>query len=284
MNACKKIFTKKRLACLSVILTGLLVGWFGILFAQNVIQESPNGHIDWSDGVITATGFGIPPTDAVNATQADEMAKRAARAVAYRNLLEIVQGIHVDSKTTVKNFMVESDVVNTKVQGIIKGAKVLKEQNFPDGSYQVTVQMGLNTELPTAVIPSRTTKPDPIFPETSLPKNVVFTGLVIDAQGLDLHEALSPKILMEDGRVAYGAEWVDQEVIQGQGLVGYVRGIPAAKSNKRVIATPLVVKAIRVAGETHTDIVISDADAQTLHVVPENLAFLEKAKVLVVMD
>ncbi|NKB80298.1 MAG: hypothetical protein GKS05_00085 [Nitrospirales bacterium] len=283
MNACKKTLVNKRLACLSVILTGLLVGWFGILFAQNVIQETPNGHIDWSDGVITATGLGIPPTDTVNATHADEMAKRAARVVAYRNLLEIVQGIHVDSHTLVKNFMVENDEVNTKVQGIIKGARVVKEQKFPDASYQVTVEMGLNTELPTAVIPS-TTKPDPLFSVPPPQKNVVFTGLVIDAQGLDLHEALSPKILMEDGRVAYGAEWVEQEVIQGQGLVGYVRGIPAAKSNKRVVATPLVVKALRVAGKNQTDLVISDADAQTLHVIPENLAFLEKAKVLVVLD
>ena len=89
---------------------------------------------------------------------------------------------------------------------------------------------------------------------------------------------------MEDGRVVYGAEWIDAEIVKKENVVGYVRGVKAAKVNNRVISTPLVIKAIRVAGENKTDIVISDEDAQLLHVVPEHMEFLEKAKVLVVLD
>ena len=254
--------------------------------------ETAHGSIDWSNGVIRAQGIGVPPKEAVNATHSREMAKRAAKVVAYRNLLEIVQGIHVDSKTTVKNYMVEQDVINNKVQGIVKNAQVTKEQEFPDGSFQTTVEMKIAGDLQATLLPARTRQPEPIkfvntgkapVPSRS-PEDTKFTGLVVDAQGLEVQQALSPRILMEDGRVVYGAEWVDQEHIQDQGLVGYVRGVSAAQSHKRVVATPLVVKALRVEGDNKTDIVISDADAQTLHVVPEHLEFLERGKVLVVLE
>jgi hypothetical protein len=227
----------------------------------------------------------VPPIDAVNATHAREMAKRAATVVARRNLMEIVQGIHVDSMTTVKNYMVEKDVINNKVQGIVKNSRIIKEQKFPDGFWQVTVEMPLRGELQAAVIPNALGRPSPIpFENPESSENLIYTGLVVIAKGLDVQEALSPKILMEDGRVVYGVEWVNQETVKDQGLVGYVRGIPTAKSHERVTAKPFVVEALRLAGESKTGLVISDADAQTLHIVPERLEFLQNARVLVVLE
>jgi hypothetical protein len=272
---------------------GITFGALGIPLAEQigtgsrvVEVKTAHGSIDWGEnGVIRAVGIGVQPIDAVNATHAREMAKRAATVVARRNLLEIVQGIHVDSRTTVKNYMVEKDVINNKVQGIVKNARIIKEQEFPDGSWQVTVEMKLRGELQSAVVPSGSERPQPIpFGITESKENLIFTGLVINAKGLEVQEALSPKILMEDGRVVYGAEWVNPETPKDQGLVGYIRGIQDAKSHERVTATPFVVKALRVTGGNKTDLVISDADAQTLHVVPEHLEFLENARVLVVLD
>ena len=89
---------------------------------------------------------------------------------------------------------------------------------------------------------------------------------------------------MKDGRVVYGAEWVDPEVTQQRTVVGYVKGIPSAKSHERVITVPLVVKALGVDVNNPSDLVISDADAQTLHLIPEHVAFLRKAKVIVVLE
>ena len=51
-----------------------------------VIESSgQDGAIDWTKGVVTATGFGAPPPNAVNAAQARAMAERAAFLVATRN-------------------------------------------------------------------------------------------------------------------------------------------------------------------------------------------------------
>ncbi len=260
---------------------------------QGLVQvQAEHGFVDWSNGVIRAVGLGVPPDTAANARHAHEMAKRAGRVVAYRNLLEIVEGIHVDSHTLVKNYMVESDTVNTKVRGMVHGARVIEEKAFPDGSYQVTVEMALSGDFQRTVIPPRKHAPDPLkfsknlgSIETQNAADItVYTGLVVDAQGLDVKKTMAPKLLMEDGRVAYGAEWVDPEVVQQQTVVGYVHGISNAKLHRRVIATPLVIKALRVDPEHPSNLVISDADAQTLHMVPDHLAFLKKAKVLVVLQ
>jgi len=278
-----------------------LVGLFGdnSFYATAVERESgivrtlsENGMVDWTNGVIRATGLGIPPDNPANATHAHEMAKRAARVVAYRNLLEIVEGIHVDSHTLVKNYMVESDTINTKVKGIVHGARVTEEKALPDGSYRVTVEMRLSGDFQKTVLPPREREPERLtFVKPEAPQNhpaepevVVYTGLVVDAQGLGLQQTMTPKLLMEDGRVVYGPEWVDPKVDPMPTVVGYVKGIPNAKSHERVITIPLVVKALRVSQDNPSDLVISDADAQTLHLVPEHIEFLKKAKVLVVLD
>lgn len=250
-----------------------------------VVVSQPDGSIDWSNGIVQATGMGFPNTESGNARLAEEGAKRAATVVARRNLLEIVQGIVVDSHTVVKNFMIEQDTINNKVQGIVKNSQVVKEERLPDGGYRVTLEMPLKGELSSLVVPSRKGKPVSHFETNSVPsQNLIYSGLVIDAQGFAVNEALSPKVLMGDGRVVYGSEWVDPEIAQKESVVGYVRGVTAAQSHSRVISKPLVVKALAVEGENKTDIVISDADAQLLHVVPEHMEFLEKAKVLVVLD
>ena len=271
--------------------------------------------VDWSNGLIRAVGLGVPSAKAKIPSQALEMAKTAARVVAIRNLLEIVEGIQVDSHTVVKNFMVESDIINTKVQGIIRGARVIEEKALTDGAYRVTVEMKLAGYFQNTILPPSETEPEPltffhtspppdissgppdisspppdITPNISIPPHdhghdvVVYTGLIVDAQGLDVKEAMSPKLLMEDGRVVYGSEWVDPAVHQQQTIVGYINGIPNAKTHERVISTPFVVKALRVDANNPSDLVISDADAQTLHLIPEHLAFLRKAKVLVVLE
>jgi hypothetical protein len=279
------------------------------LDVETGVVEVPvkHGMVDWSNGLIRASGLGVPSAKAKIPSQALEMAKTAARVVAIRNLLEIVEGIQVDSHRVVKNFMVESDIINTKVQGIIRGARVIEEKALTDGAYRVTVEMKLAGYFQNTILPPSETEPEPltffhtspppdisspppdITPDISIPPHdhghdVVYTGLIVDAQGLDVKEAMSPKLIMEDGRVVYGAEWVDQEVYQQQTIVGYINGIPNAKTHERVISTPFVVKALRVDANNPSDLVISDADAQTLHLIPEHLAFLRKAKVLVVLE
>lgn len=96
--------------------------------------------------MITVKGTGAPPANMPEG-QSRLMACRAAMGDAYRNLSEFIMGVMVDSQTTVKNFVTESDVINTKVQGFIKGAEKTSEKILSDGTCEVTVQASKNQLL-----------------------------------------------------------------------------------------------------------------------------------------
>lgn len=243
-------------------------------------------RIDWSMGVIQATGIGIPPERFKSVSQARAMAKRAAHVVALGRLLEIIEGIQVDSTSVVKNFILESDIVKTSVRGMVNGARVVKETPYPDGSYEVTLEINLSTVQqpfrPTSGMspPAIEWKSEPPTPPALSDGN--YTGLIINAEGLNVQECLRPKIVMEDGQVVYSQEYVDSKVLAKRHVAGYVKGLDRAKTHERVRATPIMFKAVALAPGSQTDLVIQDADAQLLHMDPKHMDFLKHAKVVIV--
>lgn len=97
--------------------------------------------VDWKNRVITVTGEGIAPPNAVNYTQAKNLAAKAAKADAYSKLAEFVNGVRVDGETTVERLLTTKDVVKMNVSATIKGAKIVDETFLSDGGYRVIVQM-----------------------------------------------------------------------------------------------------------------------------------------------
>jgi hypothetical protein len=249
---------------------------------------TPNGRADWTTGVVTAKGIGIPPKNPASALQAKEMARKAAWAVALRNLLEVVKGVRVDSTTTVNNFVTTNDEVRTRVEGMVKGANLVKEQEMPDGSFETTVEMKLTGDFSGVLLPKSSPRTEPLQQYNNKKSGedvrAKYSGLVVDAQGTGAHAALAPRILNEQGDEAYSVAYVEQRTMAEQGIAIYVSDLPSAQANPRVTNTPLVVKALRASGNNHTDLVISDADAQTIHGVPDHFKFLKQAKVLVILD
>jgi hypothetical protein len=120
---------------------------------SDAVETVGQGMINWTSSEVYATGIGAPPPNAVNPAQARAMAERAAQVVAYRNLLEIIKGVRVDSETVVENFLTKSDIIRTKVDGVIKGAMPIKKQYLSDGSVEVTVVMRMKGEFLNAIVP-----------------------------------------------------------------------------------------------------------------------------------
>jgi len=265
---------------------------------RDVVEPSgTSGKVDWTTGVVTAVGIGAPPVQSANPAQARAMAERAAQVVAYRNLLEAVKGVRVDSATTVENFIVTSDVIKTQVNGIIQGATIMDKKYMSDGSVEVTVGMKLTGALADALLPKGTITPQaglsgiPI-PGTTAPEQpaapakngIAYTGLIVDARGLGVRPAMAPKILNEEGKEGYGSAWINRDWAVKEGMVGYLKDPAAAQANPRVTDKPLLVKAVRAAGDSRVDMVISNADATALHGASQNLSMLEKCRVIVLVD
>ena len=291
------------------VLTGILFVWTSAAFCQNTVSMSEwvekvgQGSVNWSAGFIEAKGIGAPPEKYQGKINARPMALRAARVDAYRNLLEITKGVQVDSRTTVKDFAVESDVINTQVEGLVKGATVVDQQYLSDGTVEVTLRMPLYGELSKIMIPISIQKrkeiPPPVVEKPTPPPAppvvappappappaaASYSGLVVDARGIQARPAMSPRIYDEDGKEVYGSANVDREYAVQQGMSGYARDLTAAQSNQRVTASPITVKGLKTGGAGRSDLVISNADAQLIRASAENASFMKKCRVMIVLD
>jgi len=269
-----------------------MTDWTKIIESKVTDRVGDKGLVNYQDGYIEAVGTGAPPEQYYGKPQARPMALRAAQVDAYRNLLETVQGVPIDSKTTVKDFVVESDVINTAISGMVKGAAVVKKEYLSDGTVEVTVRMPLSG-VAKAIIPQaiaddkkedmKDHKPAP-FSKKPAPQDEVYTGLVIDARGLQGRPAMSPKIFDEKGSEVYGTLIVKKDYAVQQGICGYARDLTAAQSNARVTDNPLTVKAVRAQGSGMSELIISGEDANKIRSAKDNLTFLQKCRVMIVLD
>ncbi len=99
-----------------------------------------SGEINWVQGYISAVGNGTADPSG-NKVKDRLKSLRAAELVAQRTLLETLKGVQVDSKTTVENLMLKEDVIHSRVEGIVKGAQIVKrdvtwEGNIPLGEHR----------------------------------------------------------------------------------------------------------------------------------------------------
>lgn len=299
---------KSRYPLMALVVAGLLVFSMESLFSEDTVSMSEwtqivekignNGNVNWSAGYIEAVGIGAPPARSIGKPEARPMALRAAELDAKRNLLEITKGVRIDSTTVVKDFTVESDIINSQVEGFIKGAQVVKKELMPDGTVEVTVRMPLFGDFSRIIVPkilerkADATPPvvaPPVAPPAapaapSAPAGPVYTGLVVDARGIQTRPAMAPKILDENGQEVYGSMNVDREYAVQQGISGYARDLTAAQSNSRVTNNPLTVKGVKVQGQGRSDIIISNADAASIRSAADNLTFMKKCRVMIVLD
>jgi hypothetical protein len=257
-----------------------------------LLENVGNGSINWTSGLIRAVGIGAPPENYYGKPEARPMALRAAKMDAYRNILEVIQGVRIQSSTTVKNFMMADDSISAEVNGMVRGAQVAKQEYMSDGTVEVTLEMNLKGGFAQLVLPDEIKQVEPIqsnsasSPTPSNQKNAAttYTGLVVDARGLDAKPAMSPRVLDENGQEVYGAAFVSREYAVQQGMSGYSKNIDTATENQRVTKNPLIVKAIKTEGPGKTDFIINNTEASNLRGAPENLSFLKQCRVIIVVD
>jgi hypothetical protein len=125
----------------SKLLFSLILLWIPAALADDVIKAVPGGSINWSEGVIYANGFGTAKPE-FSAAQRRLMSRRAAIVDGQRNLLEMTKGVRVTSASKVGDAMGKDPVIATRVQGIIKGAVSLKDQEvYQNDIFSVTLAM-----------------------------------------------------------------------------------------------------------------------------------------------
>jgi hypothetical protein len=292
-----------------------------VLTAQGYIQQISNtGSVDWSSQVIVCTGIGAAnPNLPASARRAGAL--QAAKMDALRNILATVKGIYLTSETTVENAMLASDVIRSRVEGYIRNFTIVDTRYMSTMDVEVDVQVDLKGNLsnfllpenfgggtlmtggrllcPTCMQPWPMNKPVP--PGVTLVQaggggsagsttaggteaSIQYTGLIIDCKGLGLRPAMAPQIIDEKGEEVYGSKFVSREYAVDIGMAGYEKDMGRARANSRVTDNPLLVKGVNVTGPNKTDVVLSNGDAVQVHNAAANDNFLQRCRVIFVLD
>lgn len=282
-----------------------------------VVEQVGPGTVNWTQGYLEANGEAAYPQGRSGA-QARLMARRGAIIDAQRNLLEVMEGVRISAESVMKDLELVSDEVRTRVEGVIKGAVIVREQDKGD-AYQVTLRLPLGGDL-AALVRTLQAEPEKVDPRLSreevgrfsppqlppvpqakptpgketlaplpLPRVEAgpYTGLLIDCRGLGVKPSMSPKIRRADGTEVWGTLSVSSEYVNAYGIVAYLRD-PKDLTHPDIVARigqrPLVVRAIGAVGKFHTDPLLSDEDVR--RVLEENARyyFLDQMRVAFLVD
>ncbi len=261
----------------------------GDVYKGRVGQQFDRGTINYSDRTIQATGIGYIPDNMINAATARRSAARIAKVDAMRNLVEIVNGITVDSETTMGDAMFD-DVIKTKVRGLIRGAVQVGDVKYlSDQSMEVTYEVpmsGISDVLTpsTGFLQPTATGLAPITSTVDGPTTSAVTGLIIDVRGLGLRPAMSPRVLDQNGGVVYGPGNYTREYSIQNGVAGYAKGLDKAQADDRVKGNPLVIKGVATSGANKADVVIGNSDVMKIQSANTTGGVLRDCRVLFVLD
>lgn len=256
----------------------LLAVSVGTAFAQGrsgSVSGDPRASpgVQWGTQVIRAVGAGAPDLKAATPAQARLGAERAALADALRNLLAQVKGTTVDGQRRIADLM-EKDEIRLKVEGIVRGYRVVGKRYFSDGGVEVDIEVPISTlvdvfdpdptpaplaQAPVAVgaapvaagaSPADGGRQAAVGPPPPTPplEATPATGLVIDARGLKVVPALSPKVLDDAGRAVYSVDSLSASARKSGGVAAYVESLDEATKSLKAGDRPLVVKAAKSAG------------------------------------
>ena len=274
---------------------------FTTMITASVIAADSDG-VDWGKGTIRATGLAAgkstEPREGVRRAQA----RRAAIMDAQRNLAESVEGVQVTAESSMKDLMLEYDIVNTRVNAIIKGMREAAPAKYNgDDTCEVVLEMplyGSNKALAAAAfLPFKDQVKEP-FPEPSVSvsvrvngayddglsvyrNNSSYTGLVIDCSGMDLNPVMSPVIRNDGGQAIYGHRNLDIDKVIEFGMASYAENPNDEISHARAGNNPLVVKAVKLEG-FNANPVVSVNDSDKILIANQNDQFLDDLKVVFV--
>jgi len=214
------------------------------------------GAVDWQGQVVKATGSGAPDMRSLSPAQARLGAEKAAQLDAFRNLIAQAKGIHISSDKTVGEAMAK-DEVKGRVEGVVKGFKVVKKRYYSDQGVEMDVEVPLSG-IAQAVLDASGPPAEAVAAKATEGR---YSGLLVDARGLGVQPVLAPRLIDASGRVLYSAESMGADARKDAVPARYFKTLDQATHAPALGGTPLLVKAQKAQG---SDLVLADAEARAL--------------------
>jgi len=295
---------------------------FVLLFAlspYSIAQVGEIGKIDWISGNVIGYGFGTAQPG-MNKSIARITSIRAAKVDAMRNLLETVKGVSIDSYTKVQDFVVQSDAINARVSGIIKGAYVIDTKtDWEDGVPVTMVTMGIcmnsegekctpGTSLVSALdlsnfknslkIPQKEysgpadvpapTEPEPV---QTIPENFDYkydsikptSGVVFRLMGFYFKKVVLPVVATKkngDIETVYSVNRVEPRIVRTYGIVRYTDKLSQIKKIDKV-GDNFIIVPVKSVTEDNMIVIASEGARKVYETTRHGNDYLNKANVVI---
>jgi hypothetical protein len=292
------MMNRQLIAALIVLILTVAPGHGYGADARALIEIRENGAIDWTAGVVEARGTGIPPTytyDRKPLTSRQNILAQATKK-AQHNLLETIVNLRINAESRVIDVVEAYPSVMAQLRGMVQKAPEIENlrQYQYDGTVEVWSRMELSGGFSQLILPPEIRHIEPIKQiltpgndrlRQSRPRSSqIFSGMVVDARGMQAVPVLAPRILDENLEEVFGPAYVSREFAVQHGVARYTTDIGKAKFNQRIFDNPLIVKALKVLWPGRCDFIISNADAAKLKSASEHLKFLKECRVIIVLD
>ena len=252
--------------------------------------DTRNAKIIWEDEVILVKGQASADEN-MTVGQRKLMSQRGARTTAYSNAIEFLEGVQVDSSTTVRDTLTTSANARSQAQGFVEGAIVVYEDfDRSHGISEVILEIPIDIDDPFFQDLKRdsereTTRKVDVDEsvqrvEEEIEKEVEeeiettdenYTGLIVDTRGLNIEPALYPQVFDYEGESIYDITQVDLNNSEQNSLVAYSRSLDSAKNFDRIGDNPLVVEAVSEVEGQNTDVILNQEDSRQSQNILENL-------------
>ncbi|MFP4479570.1 MAG: hypothetical protein ACOC43_01805 [Desulfohalobiaceae bacterium] len=264
------------------------------------VLEQETGRIDWHTGLVMSQGQGFLPQQGLNNEQARKMALRQALIQARQSLWRTLQGIRIHQDLTLQDLLQDNKHVRSRVQGLVHNAQILDKIVIRDQILLVTVGINLWGDFARLVIPdavwfsassNRSSSLDgdsgPFLQKQLLEVRAqAYTGLILQARGLDVEPALVCTVQDEEGNHVFGPAQADPQIALKQGMALFAQSAdPRLNKNVRVGSHPLRVSVLESGSESGCHLVVdSDSGALLRQVARQPGNFLQKCRVLIELD
>jgi hypothetical protein len=264
----------------------------------SLIEFNGQGSIDWTAGVVTAKGSADPSTYSYpTKTQGNhEQTVSEAISKARHNLLETIVGMRINARERVIDVIENYPSIMTSLREMAYKAPEVENLRtyLYDGGVEVWSRMAFNGGFSQLILPPDIRQIESIkqvLPRRN-PVNLlnrkrssdIYTGMVVDARGIEAIPVLAPRILDENLEEVFGPTYASREFAVQHGVVHYATNIWQAKFDQRVSDNPIIVKALKTVWPGRCDFIISNADADKLRRESEHLLFLRECRVIIVLD
>ena len=285
------------IACLILIFVLAASTGFAV-DVRALIEIKGNGRVDWTQGVVAARGVGNQSTYSYLEKHQGQKQQAVAAAMikARHNLLETIVGIRINAQNRVIDIAQNYPSIMSQLRQMTNQApevENLRRYRY-NGSVEVWSQLKINGGFTQLILPPEIRQIESLKQirpgknttqrQKASKSSNIYTGMVVDARGIQAAPVVAPRILDENLNEVFGPTYASREFAVQHGVACYTTNIWKAKFDTRVADNPVVVKALKTIWPGRCDFIISNADADKLRSASEHLLFLRECRVIIVLD